>query len=69
MLFPYDTNETTGSLAVVGGLSRPFTVAEIDLESLPATQSLTVFEDRYWSLQNFHSRFHIGVQFLTKFQI
>ena len=44
VLFPYDTNETTGS----------FTVAEIDLESIPATQSLTVFEGRYCSSQNFH---------------
>ena len=44
VLFSYDTNETTG---VVGGLSRSFMVAGIDLESIPATQSLTVFEGRY----------------------
>ena len=36
-------------------------VAEIDLESIPATRSLTVFEGRYWSSQKFHSCFHIVV--------
>ena len=59
VLFPYDTNETTGSLAVFQGRG---TVAEIDLKSIPATQSLTVFEDRYSSLQKFHSCFHIVVR-------
>ena len=48
-MFPYDTNETTGSLMV----------AEIDLKSIPATEVLTVFEDRYWSLQEIHSCFHV----------
>ena len=46
VLFSYDTNQTTWSLAV------------FHLESIPATQSLTVFEGHYWSLQNFHSCFH-----------
>ena len=55
VLFPYDTNETTGSLA------GSFTVAEIDIESIPATQLLAVFEGRYLSLQNLHSCFHIVV--------
>ena len=36
-------------------------VAEIDLKSLLATQSLTVFDGRYWSLTKFHSCFHIGI--------
>ena len=36
-------------------------VAEIDLKSIPATQSLTVFEGRYWLLQKLHSCFHIIV--------
>ena len=53
VLFPYDTNETV--YRVVGGFSRSFMVAEIDLESIPATLSLIVFEGRYWSLQIFHS--------------
>ena len=55
MLFSYDTNETTGSLAVFHGRSRSFTVAEIDFESIPVTLSLIVFEGRYWSFQKFHS--------------
>ena len=59
VLFPYDTNETTGPLAVIQCRG---TVAEIDLKSIPATQSLTVFEDRYSSLQKFHSCFHIVVR-------
>ena len=41
VLFPFDTNETTGSLAVFHGRSRT------DLESIPALQSLPVFEGRY----------------------
>ena len=36
-------------------------VAEIALESIPATLSLIFFEGRYWSLQKFHSCFHIVV--------
>ena len=48
---------------VVGDISRSFTVAEIDLEPIPTTQSLTVFEGRYWSLQTFHSCFHIVAVF------
>ena len=57
VLFPgNDTNEMTGSL---GRLSPSFTVAEIDLESIPATQSLTVYEGCYWPLQSFHSCFHV----------
>ena len=44
-------------------------VAEIDLKSIPATQSLTVFEGRYWSLQKLHSCFHIVVDsFLRNFK-
>ena len=54
----YDTNETTGSLAV---FQRSLMVAKIDLKSIPATQSLTVFEDCYWSLQKLHSCFLIVV--------
>ena len=34
-------------------------VAEIHLKSIPATQSLTVFEGRYWSLQKLHSLLYI----------
>ena len=55
------------SLPVVGGFSGSLTVfqrrvAEINFESIPATQSLAVFEGRYLSLQKFHSCFHIVVQ-------
>ena len=45
----------------IGSLSWSLMVAEIDLESIPATRSLTVFEGRYWSLQKLHSCFHIVV--------
>ena len=55
ILFPYDKWNDR----IVGGLSGSFTVAEI--ESIPVTQSLTVFEGRYWSLQKFHLCFHIVV--------
>ena len=44
---------------VVGGLSGSLMVAKIDLKSIPATQSLTVFEGRYWLLQKLHSCAHI----------
>ena len=54
VLFPYDTNEMTGLLAV-------FHVAEIDLKSLPVTQLLTVFDGRYWSLTKLHSCFYMVV--------
>ena len=30
-------------------------IAEIDLKSIPATQSLAAFEGRYWSLRKLHS--------------
>ena len=36
-------------------------VAEIDFKSIPAAQSLTVFEGRCWSLQKLDSCFHIVV--------
>ena len=58
VLFPYCKNEND---RVVGSLSWSLMVAEIDLESIPATRSLTVFEGRYWSLQKLHSCFHIVV--------
>ena len=44
-------------------------VAEIDLKFIPATQSLTVFEGRYWSLQKLRACFHIVVDsFLRNFK-
>ena len=58
------------SLAVFQGRWRSFMVAEIDLESIPATLSLIVFEGRYWSLQKFHHMFpYSRSRFLTKFQV
>ena len=54
VLFPYNTNQTSGSLAVFQGHSRSF-------ESVLATQSLAVFEGRYLPLQKFHSCFLIVV--------
>ena len=51
VFFPYNTDKMTGS----------FTVAEVDVESIPATQSLALFQGRYLSLQKFHSCFHMVV--------
>ena len=62
-MFPYEQTKRQGRSR---SSFRSFTVAEIDLESIPATQSLTVFE----GLCKISFMFpYSRSQFLTNFQI